>query len=104
MVRSVGAAPFITYCVDCLVWVAHVSHCIHHWYRSAEQLHLIKSTSEPMAYYCIETYRGTATGWSFAGSRNYHTKQRAEHLLSLHRRIDPDRFLYRISPDTSGLT
>jgi hypothetical protein len=57
-----------------------------------------------MAYYCIETYRGTATGWTFAGSRNYHSKQRAEHLLSLHRRIDPTRFLYRISPDTSGLT
>ena len=54
--------------------------------------------------YCLETYRGTSDGWVFAGSRNYHSKQRAEHLLSLHRRIDPDQFIYRISPDTSGLT
>ena len=57
-----------------------------------------------MTYFCIETYRGTFDGWRFAGSRNYHTKQRAEHLLSLHRRIDPDRYIYRLTPDTSGLT
>ena len=55
-------------------------------------------------FFCIETYRGTAAGWTFAGSRNYHTKQRAEHLLSLHRRIDPDRYIYRLTQDVSGLT
>ena len=55
-------------------------------------------------FYCLETYRGTSDGWVFAGSRNYHTKQRAEHLLALHRKIDPLSFVYRISPDTSGLT
>jgi hypothetical protein len=38
-------------------------------------------------------------GSGFAGSTNYHTKQRAEHLLSLHRRIDPDRYIYRLTQD-----
>ena len=55
-------------------------------------------------FYCIETYRGTNTGWIFAGSTNYHSKQRAEYLLSLHRRIDPDRYTYRLTQDASGLT
>jgi hypothetical protein len=55
-------------------------------------------------FYCLETYRGTSDGWVFAGSRNYHTKQRAEHLLALHRRIDPDRYIYRLTQDVSGLT
>ena len=53
-------------------------------------------------FYCLETYRGTSAGWVFAGSRNFHTKQRAEHLLSLHRRIDPDRFVYRITATAVG--
>jgi hypothetical protein len=56
-----------------------------------------------MAYFCIETYRGTTAGWHCC-SRNYHSKQQAERLLALHRRIDPDRYLYRLTQGTSGLT
>jgi len=55
-----------------------------------------------MNLYQIETYRGTVTGWLLAGSDNNHTQPRAEHLLALHRRIDPDRFLYRMTTTTAG--
>jgi hypothetical protein len=57
-----------------------------------------------MTLFCIETYRGSTDGWLFAGSRNYHSKQRAEHLLALHRRIDPLSYVYRLTEDTTGLT
>jgi len=56
-----------------------------------------------MNLYQIETYRGTATGWLLAGSNNNHTQPRAEHLLALHRRIDPDRFIYRLTTTTQGV-
>ena len=55
-----------------------------------------------MAAFLVETYRGTANGWRLAGSDNVHTYQRAQHLLSLHRRIDPDRFVYRITATAVG--
>jgi hypothetical protein len=55
-----------------------------------------------MTAFLIQTYRGTANGWQLAGSANQHTYQRAEHLLSLHRRIDPDRFVYRIAATAVG--
>jgi len=56
-----------------------------------------------MNLYQIETYRGTAKGWLLAGSDNSHTEPRAEHLLALHRRIDPDRFVYRMIATTAGV-